>query len=343
METKDCIVVGGGIIGMTTARELAMKGLSVSLFDSGYLAQEASWAAGGILSSMRPWSENPVSAELSNLGKTCYQRFVTELREQTDIDPEYYRSGLLMINESDVEKSRIWASNNHVAHSDSYHGYPDDMRIPNNSIFLPDIAQVRVPRLLKALRASLKKLNVTINENRPVTGLEINSGSCKSVQVGTEKYFADKFVITAGTWSVQLLAAQYEHIKIMPVLGQMLCVKLTEQVLDTMILDGSHYLIPRNDGHILIGSTMEYVGFDKKTTDTARKELMDWASSLWPDIQNAKLVQHWSGLRPSTENNKPYLEQLLDHDNVYINAGHFRKGILQAPVCAKKITEMICG
>lgn len=326
---------------MTTARELAMQGLSVSLFDSGNLAQEASWAAGGILSSMRPWSESPESAELSSRGMACYQRFVAELREQTDIDPEYYRSGLLMINESDVENSREWANKHHITHSDSYHAYPASMRISGDTIFLPDIAQVRVPGLLKALRASLQKLNVTINENRAVTGLDINEGRCKSVQVGTDNYYADAFIITAGAWSKQLLGANCDHITIKPVLGQMLCVKFPEQILDTMVLDGGHYFIPRMDGHVLIGSTMEYVGFEKGTTETARNELMDWASALWPDIKKAELVQHWSGLRPATENSKPYLEQLPGYDNIFINAGHFRKGILQAPVCARMTAELV--
>jgi glycine oxidase len=161
------------------------------------------------------------------------------------------------------------------------------------------------------------------------------------VQVGTDSYYADTFIITAGAWSKQLLGANCDHITIKPVLGQMLCVKFSEQILETMVLDGGHYFIPRMDGHVLIGSTMEYVGFDKGTTETARKELMDWATALWPDINKAELVQHWSGLRPATENSKPYLEQLAGYDNIFINAGHFRKGILQAPVCARKTAELV--
>jgi glycine oxidase len=341
MEKKECIVVGGGIIGMTTARELAMQGLSVSLFDSGNLAQEASWAAGGILSSMRPWSENPESADLSSQGKLCYENFAAELKEQTNIDPEYYRSGLLMINQLDIGHSREWANKNSIVYSDSYHGCPSSMHIPDNALFLPDIAQVRVPRLLKALRASLLNCNVTINENSAVTGLDINEGRCKSVQVGTEHYYADTFIITAGAWSKQLLGENCDHITINPVLGQMLCVKFPEQILDTMVLDGGHYFIPRRDGHVLIGSTMEYVGFEKGTTETARNELMDWASALWPDIKKAELVKHWSGLRPATGNSKPYLEQLPGHENIFINAGHFRKGILQAPVCARMTADLV--
>ncbi len=327
---------------MTTARELAMRGFSVSLFEKNKTGCESSWAAGGILSSMRPWSEEPYSSELSSLGKECYAGFVEELKQQTGIDSEYYQSGLLIVNETDVKHSRQWAEKHKVIIAENYKDYPTDMRIPANSIFLPEIAQVRIPRLLKALRASLLKLDVTIFENSTITGLELDKRRCKSVQLGSEKYYADTFIISAGVWSEQILGSNNCGIKIKPVMGQMLCVKFAEQQLETMVLDGGHYFIPRKDGNVLIGSTMENVGFDKATTQMARNDLMEWACALWPDIAGAEFIKHWSGLRPATDSGKPYLGQLKDYENVYINAGHFRKGILQAPVCARKIAEMVC-
>ncbi len=338
----DCLVIGGGVIGMFTARELALRGLSVSLFDKGLLGMESSWAAGGILSSMRIWSEHPFSAELSNEGKACYADLVEELKEQTGIDAEYYRSGLLMINESDVEHTRQWAGKKQVSYYDNHEDYPKNMHIPAYSIFLPEIAQLRVPRLLKALHASLIKLGVSIFENTAITGMDIKEGICKSIQAGSETYYADSFIISAGAWSEQVLGINNEQVAIKPVLGQMLCVKFDEQRLETMVLDGGHYFIPRKDGHVLIGSTMEDVGFTKETSQSARNNLMEWARALWPDVAKAEFIKHWSGLRPATDNGKPYLGKLKDHENVYINAGHFRKGILQAPVCARKIAEMLC-
>jgi len=342
MRNKDCIVIGGGIIGMTMARELTMRGLSVMLFDKGKLGMESSWAAGGILSPMRPWLEHPCSAELSSEGKACYADFIEELKEETGIDPEFYRSGLLMINESDVEQLRQWADENQVLTTENYEDYPSNMRLPAKSIFLPEIAQVRVSRLLKALHASLIKLGVTIFENTAITGLEINNARCTSVVTRSKKYYADSFIVSAGAWSPQILASVNEDIKIKPVMGQMLCVKFPRQQLKTMVLDGGHYFIPRRDGHVLIGSTMENIGFEKETTPSARNELMEWACALWPDIADARFVKHWSGLRPATDNGKPYLGKLEDYENIYINAGHFRKGIIQAPICARNIADMVC-
>jgi glycine oxidase len=339
---SDCHVIGGGIIGMLTARELALRGFSVSLFDKGRLGMESSWAAGGILSSMRIWSEHPSSAELSNEGKACYADLVAELKQQTGIDAEYYRSGMLMINKSDVEHTRQWAEKNRLSFYESYEDHPTNMHIPAYSIFLPEIAQLRVPRLLKALHASLIKLGVSIFENTAITGMDIKEGICKSIQAGSETYYADSFIISAGAWSQKVCTTNTQSISIKPVMGQMLCMKFVNQQLETMVLDGEHYLIPRKDGHVLIGSTMEDVGFAKETTQTARNNLMQWACALWPDIAEADFIKHWSGLRPATDNGKPYLGKLKDHENVYINAGHFRKGILQAPVCARKIAEMLC-
>ena len=327
---------------MTMARELTMRGLSVTLFDKGKLGMESSWAAGGILSPMRPWLEHPCSAELSSEGKACYADFIEELKEETGIDPEFYRSGLLMINESDVEHTRQWADENQVLTAENYEDYPSNMRLPAKSIFLPEIAQVRVSRLLKALHASLIKLGVTIFENTAITGLEINNARCTSVVTRSKKYYADSFIVSAGAWSEQILASVNEGIKIKPVMGQMLCVKFPRQQLKTMVLDGGHYFIPRRDGHVLIGSTMENIGFEKETTPSARNELMEWACALWPDIADAEFVKHWSGLRPATDNGKPYLGKLEDYENIYINAGHFRKGIIQAPICARNIADMVC-
>ncbi len=326
---------------MTTARDLAMRGLSVALFDKSEIGKEASMAAGGILSSMRPWSEKRGSLTLSNQGRSCYAEFVNELRQQTGIDAEYYQSGLLMINQGDIGQTKRWATRNQMTFSENTKNYPVGMKLPAQSIFLPDIAQVRVPYLLRALLASLRALKVTVFENSPITALGTAEGKCEFVRVGREKVYADNVIITAGAWSRRILSANNADIRIKPVLGQMLCVKFPKQTLVPMILDGAYYLIPRSDGHVLIGSTMEDVGFNQATTATARDNLMNWAGSLWPAISKAKFVSHWSGLRPATDNGEPYVGKLDTHENVYINAGHFRKGILQAPASARKIADLV--
>lgn len=342
MRHQDCIVIGGGVVGMATARELALCGMKVAVFDQGRLGMEASWAAGGILSSMRPWAEEPYSSSLSMTAHDRYPDFSAALQRESGIDPQYDRCGMLLIDQDDVIASKKWLAKNKLSFTESYSALPPTMCIPNDVIFIPAIAQIRVTRLIKALHASLRKLKVVILENTAISGLDSAAHSCRFVQAGGTRYYADHFVVTAGAWSQRLLGDMQTDVEIEPVLGQILCVKFPERRLATMLLDGSHYLIPRNDGHVLIGSTVEHVGFNKKTTTRARDHLMQWACALWPDIVAAIFVQQWAGLRPGTNNGKPYLGKLKNRSNVYLNTGHYRKGILQAPVCAEKIADMIC-
>ena len=343
MAKFDFIVVGGGIIGMTTARELAMQGASVALFDKGELGKEASWAAGGILSSMRPWAEHPASAELSGQGKTDYPKYSASLKDETGIDPEYVRSGLIVIDENHAVKISGWARSKGIKVSKDIQHSPASLKLPNHSVLLPEIAQLRPPRLLNAVHKSLRQLSVSIFENTAITNLATKNKQFEYVEFEGGKAGAGAIIITAGAWSKSILANISIDIDMKPIHGQMICVKPAEQILQTMILDGGHYLIPRLDGHVLIGSTMEEFGFKKETTISARQELLDWAYSLWPYLSSAQVVKQWSGLRPSTDSGKPIIGLALPFKNIYLNTGHFRKGILQAPASARLLADTLAG
>ena len=340
---KDCIVIGGGIIGMMTARELASRGQKVAIFDRGQLGLESSWAAGGILSSMRPWAETPASYSLSEQGKKLYPDYVESLNETTGIDAELVQSGLVIIEKTHIAKTKEWAFANNIKLIDDIQNNISEIHIPEDSILLPKIYQIRPPRLLKALRKSLEQLSVSIYENTEVTDIVVKDAAFHYVECSNNKFYSDKVIVTAGAWSKPLLGKINNEISIKPVHGQMICVKFDRQMLDKMILDGGHYLIPRLDGHVLIGSTMEDTGFTKQTTADARQELMDWAYSTYPKLRVAKFVKHWSGLRPSTDNGKPLIGNIPGYEDIYINSGHFRKGILQAPASAKLLVDHLSG
>lgn len=335
------IIIGGGVIGMATARELALRGSVVAIFDKGELGKEASWSAGGILSSMRPWAEHPASAELSEQGKRLYPGYVESLKDETGIDSEYFRSGLMIIDKVHVEKTKAWAKALRIDLQENITDKVYDFKLPEQSVSLPEIAQIRPPRLIKALKESLKQLPVSIYENTEITNISVKDNQFSHVEFKCGKTYADAVIVTAGAWSTSVLKSITNQIDIKPMHGQMLCVKPTEQKLHTMVLDDAHYLIPRQDGQVLIGSTMEDFGFIKKTTPNARKELLDWSQSLWPELVNAKIVSHWSGLRPSSEGGKPIIGPIAELEGIYVNAGHFRKGILQAPASAKLLADYL--
>ena len=339
----DCIVVGGGIVGMTTARELARRNLNVAIFDKAELGKESSWAAGGILSSMRPWIEHPVSAELSESGKNYYPEFVKELLSETGINPEYVRSGLLMIEKEAIEKTLLWAESNQITITQKYDDLPFKLEDKEPRLFLPDIAQVRPPKLLTALRKSLDLLEVTCFEHTEVKSIKIIDNDFQSVSFEGGSLTANAVVIAAGAWSTSLIQGISEKINVYPVLGEMLCINFGKPVLKPIILDGGNYLIPRLDGQVLIGSTMEKKEFKKETTSKAKENLIKWAGKIWPELIKQPIIGHWAGLRPATDSQYPYVGLLKDSKNIYLNMGHFRKGILQAPICAKIMADLFCG
>ena len=290
---------------------------------------------------MRPLLESEGSVLLSEYSKKLYPKYVEELKQESGIDAEYIKSGLMIINKEHAEKTKKWALDKDINLQENVEHHSSDINLPDHSVLLPDIAQVHPPKLLKALKKSLEKLSVSIYENTEIIDIEIKNNQFQSVIYNEGKLDADSVIITAGAWTKSILANIDVDIDIKPIKGQMLCLKPDKEITNRIILDGAHYFIPRKDGHLLIGSTMEDVGFINETTKEGRQELLDWAYFMFPSLRDAKPVSHWSGLRPSTSIGKPLIGQVHDLKNIYMNTGHFRKGILQAPASARLLVDSI--
>jgi len=338
----DYIVIGGGVIGMTTAREIAIRGASVAILDHQLFGNEASRAAGGILSPMRPWIENQDSIILSEHAKTLYSDFTSSLKNETGIDSEYVKSGLVIINKKHAQETKNWAYKNKIHFSDETNVNHSKINIPEYSILLPEIFQVRPPLLLKALYKSLKNLAVNLFENSKISHIGVNDNKFECITLDNDKkIFADHLIFTTGAWSKLLLNFINKDADVKPIRGQIICIRSNNLITDKIILDGGYYYIPRLDGNILLGSTIEDVGFDNETTDIARNQLLDWGYSIIPELAQSEFIGHWSGLRPATNDGKPIIGPVPDFKNIYINTGHFRKGILQAPSSAKLLTDYL--
>ena len=206
---------------------------------------------------------------------------------------------------------------------------------------MPQIAQVRNPRLLKALIRSLQNSGVELLEETPVTDLVIHDNSVTGIESGNRTIEGKSVTVACGAWSNLVLQKWLPTLNVEPVRGQMILYKATPDTLSPIVLKDSHYLIPRKDGRIIVGSTLEFVGFDKSTTDEAKKTLINFATDLLPDLKNFPIEHHWSGLRPGNSVQIPFISQHPGIKGLFVNTGHYRNGVVTAPASAVLCVDLI--
>lgn len=343
----DCIVIGGGLIGMLTARELADAGLRVRVLERGVLGQEASWAGGGILSPLYPWRYDPAVNRLAAWGQPRYQALAAQLAAESGVDPEWTPSGMLVPDPGDIEAARAWAEAQGVplqtVEADRVRALEPGLAIEAAGAWMPDIAQVRNPRLVRALRGSLLHRGIGFEEQTPVDEIRVRAGRVQGVRCGARRFDAGLVVVAGGAWSAALLAPASLAVEVQPVRGQMLVFRAEPGLVRHIVLWGGRYLIPRRDGRVLIGSTLEHVGFDKSTTAEAHQSLLETALTMVPALRRHPVERQWSGLRPGAPSGLPYIGKAPEISGLYVNAGHFRNGVVLGPASARLLADLVAG
>jgi len=330
------IIVGAGVSGLSTGLALLGRGHAVTLLERGAVGGESSWAGGGILSPLLPWDYGePVSA-LALRSMAAYADWVAEIEAQSGCVAEFWRCGMRVFEAAAPDAALAWCR----THGLAAHLQPAEA---SGSLWLPDIAQVRNPRLVAALRVAVVKLGGVIREHCPATGVLTQGGRVTAVQSETDTFYADSVVLAAGAWSGLGLAGLAAAPHIRPIRGQMLLFKLEAGVLNTILYRNGLYLIPRRDGHILAGSTLEDAGFDKSTDAATRQRLHAEAAELLPALAAVQPVQHWAGLRPGSPDNIPVIDRHPDFENVFVNTGHYRYGVTLAPASAELLVDVMAG
>ncbi|MCQ8105794.1 FAD-dependent oxidoreductase [Methylomonas sp. SURF-2] len=345
-QNTDILIIGGGISGLLTARELRLAGRDVTIIDKSDSGREASWAGGGILLPIYPWRQADAISDLVIASLQSYPGLSQELLDATGMDPEWTPCGMLICKNPDYDSAIQWCDTRHIAHQ----APPPALLEPFNTscdrpLWLPDIAQARNPRLLKSLKAYLLQKGVRFLENAEITGIEIEHRRLHKIHTAEQSFCPQQTVVCAGAWSADFLRRWLPlasvNLQIQPVRGQMLLFDAQPDTLQHMILDGDHYLIPRRDGKILAGSTVEQAGFSKVTTPEAGDHLHAFATNLMPELKNYPVCAHWAGLRPGTPKGIPYIGFHPDLDNLSINAGHFRNGLVMGPASARLLADLI--
>lgn len=338
------VIVGGGLIGMLTARECALAGLEVTLLERQQTGREASWAGGGILSPLYPWRYPTAVSALAQYSQARYQSLCDALNRESGIDPQWTRSGLLVLDEHQ-QVAQAWLEHYptkmQVADANGLTRLEPALSVNDSSegLYFPEIAQVRNPRLVQALRGSLVHHGVHLREGVQVSGLLQQQGKVGGVQTEQEMIEADRVIVASGAWTPQLL--QGLDVAIEPVRGQMIMFRGPVGLISHILLKDGHYLIPRLDGRVLMGSTLERVGFDKETTQAAHAQLYRLALELVPALTHCTVEKHWAGLRPGSPDGVPYIMEHPQLTGLYINAGHYRNGVVLGPASARLCVDLL--
>ncbi len=347
-QTYDVIVVGGGIIGLTSALLLADQGQQVLLCDAAEFGQQASWAGGGILMPLYPWRFSEQLNEFYVYSLSQLKLLLERLRKDTDIDPELYECGLwvLGLDEEETDAFEQWADRCQIVRYcvDTATAPLHFRNVSDRHFFLPEVKNIRNPRLLKALVACLTQHPmITLMANTAITQLRVPSAQMVEVLAGQTVLTARKLVVASGAWGRQLSEQLQWSLSVYPVLGQMLLLQAHMKPLNSMVLAHGRYLIPRKDGRILVGSTVEQVGFRKSFSKEGYSKLKLFAESLLGSIEDICIEAQWAGLRPGSERELPYIRAHPKHAHVWVNVGHFRNGLVLAAGSARVLSEKMSG
>jgi glycine oxidase len=349
----DFLICGAGISGLLLARELSAAGASVCIVERGDTGREASWAGGGIVSPLYPWRYSDAVTALANHAQSAYPKLAAELLHATGIDPEYCESGLLMLDAPDTDQALSWASKNGrlmslSSASQIYEREPGLRAGFQSGLWMPKVANVRNPRLLQALRADLDaRPLVTLLTQSELLSMDTSAAGVEAVlirQAGAEQQLvAGSVILSSGAWTAGLLQPLGIRLPVTPVKGQMLLFRSAAPVLSSIVLSQGRYLIPRSDGHILVGSTLEPVGFDKSTDQAALLSLRNSASKILPELDRMPVIMQWAGLRPGAPRGIPFIGAVPGFKNLYVNAGHYRNGLVLAPASASLLADLLLG
>lgn len=294
------------------------------------------------MSPLLPWMYDERVNRLSEFSRALLPDWIRYLQDLSGEDAEMLPSGMLVMPPWDVDAAVAWCE----SHGWAWQRRSSQDFMPSGpaaqALWLPGVVQVRNPALIRVLRGAALAAGVRIEEGVEARGLKVTGRRIDGVETSRGNYLAGQVVLAAGAWSGQLPGLTDLATRVYPIRGQMLLFKLAAGELPCIVYSQGRYLIPRRDGHVLAGSTLESVGFDKSTTVEARAGLLDFASGLLPALHAGTLVKHWSGLRPGSPDNVPTIGRHPGFENLYLNTGHFRYGVTMAPGSARLLAALMC-
>jgi glycine oxidase len=350
--TSDAIVVGGGVIGCSIALKLAEAGLKVTVIEKGRIGCEASRAAAGMLATQSEATQTGPFFDICLQSRSIYRDFAARLSEASGIDVEYKDEGMLFIAlEDDTEgpdRATAWANWQNAAglavdklNARETHALePAVTESATRAVFIPGDHQIENRRLMDALDVAMQRAGVQVVEGAVVDRITVEQDRATGVECGGDRLNGGCVIVAAGTWSGSLLASVGLNVETIPAHGQIVALRGSRAPITRVIHSHKCYIVPRRDGRILIGATVEYLGFQKRITAGAISSLLSAGIEAVPGLKDFEIVESWSGLRPDTVDHLPIIGG-CGIGNLYLATGHFRNGILLAPFTADVIATLV--
>lgn len=350
MKSSRIVVAGGGLIGCAVAWRLAQRGLSVLVIESTSPGRAASWAAAGMLAPLIE-SHNVPFRGLAAQSLLRFPAFVQELAETSGIDAELQLSGKI-----DVAFGKEDSDALRLSYGDEL---PNDVRaIPaaelralepgvspaaTGALHSAHDGSVDNRKLTRAACAAARMARVEFRTESSVRAVVCGRAGCEGVLLASgERVAADTVVVAAGAWSGSIGGLPL-RLPVFPVRGQMIALEYLPRILSHLIMTTDCYIVPRTDGRVVVGSTVEHAGFDDRPTARGISQLMSAAIRAVPQLADAAVVETWAGLRPGTPDDLPILGADPRVPGVFYATGHYRNGILLAPVTADLIADAVMG
>ena len=351
----DVLIIGGGVIGLSIARQLKKRGIArIAVADRGEVGREASYAAAGMLV---PRAEADSPDEFYRFcAASCglYEEFAAELFDETGVDIELDREGTLYLAFDDKASSEIdrrfaWQSEagtgvERISAAEILELEPLISPSVREGLFFPGDWQVENRKLLNALRRYADLNGIELLENCEIETVTFESGRASGAAGSRVKLLADNIVLATGAWSSLInIGSNRLPVDVRPIKGQIICFRTGTRLLRRIIFGPNGYLVPRSNGRVLAGATVEDAGFAKNLTVDAVESLRNAAREMAPAFGSMQIAESWAGLRPAAADGLPVLGGIEGVLGVHVATAHFRNGILLAPITAEIIADSICS
>ncbi|MDL4839620.1 glycine oxidase ThiO [Aquibacillus rhizosphaerae] len=349
--TYDSIIIGGGVNGCSIAYQLAKRGHSVLIVEKDRLAEQSSGAAAGMLAAQAELDQDGPLFQLARKSRSMFHNLSEQLKNLSGVDIELINEGMLKVALTEEEECHYkkiiefqqsigekveWLSPTEVCKKET--NISTEIR---GAMYIPNDGQVSAKQLTLGFAKSAVSLGVDILEYTEVEDILQEGGKVTGIATPISNYYAENVIVTAGAWSKRILARTNLSIQAYPVKGECFSVLHHKPLLKSTLFSEGCYLVPKKGGRIIIGATSNPHTFDKKVTVGGINQLMSRAISLLPAIAKTEFETSWAGIRPQTKDGLPFLGKHPSLNGVFIATGHYRNGILLAPITGELIADLV--